>query len=77
MGRLLLDPLTCAVSVHVTFDLPAVHKDTELVVPNQTGSAVKTKQPIRGDVYQSVGAWIKLRMIRGQEVALSWSWRNF
>lgn len=56
MGRLLLDPLTRAVSVHVTFDLPAVHKDTEPVVPNQTGSAVKTKQPIRGDVYQSVGA---------------------
>lgn len=60
MGQLLL--------VHVTFDLPAVHKDTEPVVPNQTGSAVKTKQPcIRASEPESNWGWLEVRRWRWAE----------
>lgn len=50
----MVDDLTRVVSVHMTFDLPAIHKDTQSAVLNQTGSVVKNKQPIRGNVYQSL-----------------------
>lgn len=48
-----------------TFALHTLHEGTRPVLLNQTGSAVKNKQPIGGDVCRR----IKLRMIRG---AQSW-----
>lgn len=42
------------VNVHVTFAIPSLHKDTLPLVLNQTGSAVKNKQPIAGDMHQRV-----------------------
>lgn len=70
-----VDDLTRAVSVHIPFALPAIHKDTRPVALNQTGSAVKNKQPIGGDVYGRVGGWKKLRMIRGQAITVALSWK--
>lgn len=42
--------------MHITFALSAIHEDTQPVVLNQAGSAVKNKQPMGGDVHQRVRA---------------------